>query len=248
MRLAIISPPSMLWWCGWGDHIHMALAQGVLNEAGLEYRVYFRARSMAGDYVILDNGAAEGDTFGSSALNIAAGMIKAKEVVVPDVLNNAQLTMEYGDAHLSRLINGKMIVPHGNTIEEWENCARYLLDRGTVQTIGLPKWSPIQRNVVLDRIAKLGWHTELDVHLLGLQGPPDDIKYLARDYPWIRSVDTGAPIAYAQHANYLTQYHEVGHRSLDWNGAAIEEQDPLARYIFENIKLLKSWCHPAGAE
>lgn len=256
MNLAIIAPTSMLHWCTHGDGIQMALAQHVLNEKELEYKHFFRSRSLAGEYVILDNGAAESVTGHASELNVAAGMVKAKEVVVPDVLNNAQLTMEYGDAYLNNIIERRMIVPHGRTLDEWKKCAQFLLNLGAVYSLGLPKWSPIPRTHVLEEIEKQHWNDTLQIHLLGLQGDPIQVKWLANAFPWIRSVDTAAPIAYAQQGHLIAEYPRVGHCSLQWDGPSFRDNlnpkiGPASEFYelkqaniaVANIELLKEWCH-----
>src|ERR1700748_2794438 len=124
MRLALIPPVSLI------DDIFNTNYQMVLPHiAHLNYIAAYRSARKRGDFLILDNGAAEGETPSLADLMTAAQDYMANEVVVPDVLGDADQTRalaeDFGEFieryHFNDLF-GYMGVVQGRTIDEIYQC------------------------------------------------------------------------------------------------------------------------------
>jgi hypothetical protein len=173
----------------------------VLSDA--EYAGFYRDRSEAGEFVILDNSVIElGYPLGASELIMAAKTIKAAEVVLPDRPGESDFTLTQvkaaGPGLKAALPDTKlMAVPQGRSVGEWFISAQDILDTGYVGAIGIGKFLGSMRQVIveeLDRIfSRQGAFWPTDFHLLGTWGNPIEIKDLA-GYEWIRGVDSKLPV------------------------------------------------------
>lgn len=217
MKLALITSP------GGGPLItefglayHMALAQYVLSDEA--YAECYRTLHGRGHFIMLDNGAAEnGRSMSVKQLCLAAKAIGADEIVMPDVLDNCLETIAATQGALDSVpVRMRAVVPQGVDWEDWEYCAKKLVSMGC-RTICIAKRYerlPGRRAQALDIIRSHDWHTTYDVHLLGChRNPLKEICDVVEDAPWVRGIDTAAPIAYAQHAALLT---DQLHYSFEW--------------------------------
>jgi hypothetical protein len=166
---------------------------------------FYRERHIHGDFIILDNGAPEGSLVRDELLISTANAIKADEVILPDVLRDADATIKASTSGkiLSAIpFQHRMIVPQGKDWDEWETCFVDLYKITKPRTVGVPKWLnelPEGRIRAL-RFLRLYQHSHsehFDIHLLGMARAP---KYeLAElNFPWVRSIDTALPVALAQ--------------------------------------------------
>ncbi len=198
--------------------MHLALADKILGDD--RYRQAYRDAVRRGEYVIVDNGAAE-NGFSVSASNLleAASAVGAQEIVAPDILEDSQGTLEATEEFLvrvgSQLQETKvkiMVVPQGKTGYEWQLCAQTMYEllksQGLTKRviIGVPKH--LDKKVAGGRATTLraivhGWGAPFRFHLLGSG------ELLCRDVATakvlrkIRSIDTGLPAALAQNGKRL---------------------------------------------
>lgn len=243
MRLAVIAPPNMLDRYCVHTHYQMALARKVLADPA--YARFYKDRNACGDWVIMDNGAAEEGTLNPEQLAKAAYLCHANEIVAPDVINDRYATMELYDNWYHKLPNGyhKMVVPQGSDVAEWMECASYMLGTADVQTIGVSKYHRTDRRVLLRTIERAGWHTRgVEFHLLGVAQAPRDVIAIAREFPWIRGIDTAAPVAYGLVGQMPDGYEHSGHIGLNWDSAAPPVGSLLDTLILRNIEVMKEWC------
>jgi hypothetical protein len=216
LKIAVISPNT-----GLAETLrlsfHFVLAPKIVNDRALQYKYADMARN--GDFVIIDNGAPEGESLSASAYIEVANNVGADEVILPDVLRDAEATLR---ASFNKdLLNvfpacSRMIVPQGEDWADWDACLEVMVEKIPARTIGIPKWLnelPGGRRRALEKIWQMGLHSRYNIHLLGVARPLfDEMGELC--VPWVRSMDTALPIALAQQNKLFTPFERV---SVDWN-------------------------------
>lgn len=205
MHVALISPTQhdLLNHYGRITHYHMALTHLVLEDD--YYARFYRERSAAGDYVILDNSVIElGSSLTTDMLVEAGRKIRASEVILPDVLDDGEATVHQAMAGISALARKQgggfklMAVAQGKTIGEFLQCYRELASNRFIDVVGIPKRAsrlmpgtgryPLLQHMLINKIIR----QDKSHHLLGVWENPIEIKYLSM-YNWIRGVDSVIP-------------------------------------------------------
>lgn len=226
MKLAVISPT---------EHLpavesrvlayHFALGQHLVNDS--DYYQWYRRAQSRGQFVIVDNGAAEPKSEREDFWTIAecAMDMDVDEIVLPDKLMDATKTLEMSlDSAVLNYIppRKRMVVPQGGNWSEWTSCLLTLVAHAEPASIGVPKWLEAWRGgrpKALSIILKHGLEKYHHIHLLGIHSKPfEEVTDALRAYPGIRGLDTAAPIAYAQNVGLLT---DEEHYSIDWEGPGI---------------------------
>ena len=220
MKYALITPP-------WGFFLqetynfgyHFVLAQ-YLNDPA--YAEHYKRLAQRGHFILMDNGAAElGEGIPDDELMRAADALGADEVVMPDVLDNTKATLERTYAAHKRFPECmRAMCPQGTTWDEWEYCATVMLDMGCATLCVAKRYEalPGGRARALRIIESNRWHLDHNIHLLGCYHDPlKEIKAARKVAPWVRGIDTAAPIAFAQHERTFEETDE--HFSLDWEGS-----------------------------
>lgn len=156
-------------------------------------------------FVILDNGAAEGEPVSNEGLQEAARLIGAKEVVLPDVMRDAQGTVDAATRYLKELGPAVgveyMAVAQGTTFDEVKKYIDQFKLYGPIATIGLPRLLvDYNRSMRIDlanwMLSEFG--KRYNIHFLGTNPAwPREVYYAARYAPHVRSVDTSMPYNYA---------------------------------------------------
>lgn len=159
-------------------------------------------RERAGRYLILDNQhpTSGGRTMGVSSVESlmdTAIKMKADEVIIPDVLNDAQATLNSFSMFFLRQQHlyydgGLMFVPQGRNLVEWMSCYDKFIQTGyshLVRTIGIPKWLGEDRFKALDYII----HPFM-IHFLGVESGWKELERVER----VRSWDTSLMYAFSQ--------------------------------------------------
>lgn len=199
MQVALICPPALLKKYGSQTRYHMALPHLYQQK---RYRDFFKERSQAGDFIILDNGAAEKYEFGHKHLFHIAENIGAHEIVVPDTLGDYNDTIAKGMAFARYAKPGYryMMVAQGSNVHEAMRTVDAMATSPTftyVTTIGIPRLLNIKdrhaRFKVTKYIIQEGYHKALDIHYLGANKPLDEVGYL-EEAGVGRGIDTSAPI------------------------------------------------------
>lgn len=205
-----------------GDEFHMALAH-LINKPGLEiYTHHFKEMSEKKKFVLLDNGAFEGELLPIAEVCNKAEAIGATEIILPDDYKNAEATkLLTRDAvkYLNLRYNGLhnlpfrlMAVPQGVTIEEWVECAAYIMHNiPGIKTIGVPKHlidSCKNRDARLWCLLKLQEMypdvvDKFDYHLLGCWKTPIEVMSVNKAaheerIPMVRSCDSAIAYVYAR--------------------------------------------------
>ena len=163
-------------------------------------------------YVILDNGEAEGIHYPTYALIDMALSFGVNELVIPDVIKDSSSTIKKANEFLLELNKrleddpkvgnlSLMFVAQGSNAFEFLQSIAWAAKQNEIHTIGIPRHALETCNDVSIR-ANLADFAMMEapgkqMHLLGTA--PWSITEL-RDYTWsdnVRSVDTSAPFNYA---------------------------------------------------
>jgi len=194
MKTAFNPPLAHLELADYGE-IFFAIAHHVMEYSG--YAKLYRERSDKGKFVIVDNGAYEKLTpLPPDELISQAKVVKAKEVIAPDILQKPILTLDLTKSFLSTLSTNErkqfriMGVPQSKRREGWINEYMKMIQLD-IDTVGIPKWLR-HRDVIVQRLLHLNkLDFSKDHHLLGIDHM--DELCLMPNY-LIRSIDTKLPI------------------------------------------------------
>lgn len=197
----------------------MCLAQLVLDNK--EYARYYANRAkMSNTYVLMDNGAAEGDQLSMDDLIRACRIIEPDEIVLPDTLYDADDTLNKFNNSLSyfktdmRLPYKIMAVPQGATFEDWKRCAEEMVKDIRVDTLGISKFIHIfsgNDNIRYDAAEYIEClmnkykRYNLEVHLLGCSEPLCVVNKIFDRFNFVRGCDSALAYIYAQNNKHPYQ-------------------------------------------
>jgi len=254
MRYAPIAAPQWARHYQRGDY-HMVIAPWVLDAAGIGQ--YYAMAARASDvWVLMDNGAWEGHNLSLDEIIRAGTLIRADEVVLPDVLHDGKATLKASLKGFHALreepwpgLKMVMFVPQGRTADVWRRCRDAWVNMWEVEnydsqialSIGInsPRGEGFDRkrsDLIIETVA-LGY----DVHLLGI---PDLQQFvhielpLAKSYG-VRGVDSSLPFALGSQGRLLApnsekiplgkpdQYEKISARNR--------------RLIHLNIAIMRQW-------
>lgn len=250
MKLGIIAPVPELDKLPIGD-CHLILTSLVLSNQA--YADFYRSRSDAGDFIIMDNDAHENkEALPIKDLIKAAEIVKPSEIVLPDVIRDSVATAIRTLRAVHEFKAGfpgtsLMAVIQGSTLYEWRKCLTELSKKAAyIDTIGIPRvfaddfgtWC-LAVQMVLDYWPHTGTQTFPVIHLLGSPHNIDSASQVERMWPGkIRSTDTAKPVHYALAGIGMEEvHHSAGHLP----GLNPDQRNPLSRPIdFFDITLTQS--------
>ena len=184
----------------------MCLAHLVDNK---KYANFYRNFS---GYVLMDNGAAEGEQLDFKGLLEAYEKIQPDEIVIPDTLCDSFDTIRKMNeflefAQLQNLDYKMMGVPQGKTFEEWKACAEAMVASDRINTIGVSKFLEMQTHDPLIRYKAVAYinklihmhnRHDLEVHLLGCSERSDIVKRIHEEFDFVRGCDSALGYIYTQ--------------------------------------------------
>lgn len=245
MKLAIISP---------AEHLpvieqyvlayHFALGQYLLGDS--DYWNWYRRAQARGQFIIVDNGAAEPESERApfhQIMDLALTM-DVDEIILPDKLRDKEATLDMSlDSNILKHIPNRkrMVVPQGSTWHAWSDCLHTLMSYCDPASIGVPKWLEEWeggRPRALEIIVNHGYEKRAHIHLLGIHSRPfAEVANALKVYKGIRGLDTAAPVAYAQHSKTIC---DDVHYSLSW-------KNPLAYYhvLTANVRIYAEYVAKA---
>lgn len=218
MKAALVSPTSLLEQVQPFSDYHLILTYKVIYSR--RYQAFYAARSKAGDYIILDNGAVEkgGRSVPLRDIVLAAVLTKPNVVVLPDYLFDSHRTLDELENALRspQLRFLRKVLPNiqlcaviqGLDQDDWLECFGILNDpRNGIDALGIPKVTGQifgHRWVVLEKIQK---KVKKTCHLFGVwwQDSLDDITREAQ-FPFVEGVDTPKPIRLAAYGLGLSDW------------------------------------------
>jgi len=245
MKAALI-PPKGYYKTAEQSNYHLMLAQ--IPDA--DYRRMY-AYMTDDNYIILDNGAAEGNAINDAALVRIAALIGVDEIVVPDVIGDYEGTIKRVDDFFTKVDLDKidvnyMLVPQGKNYEEIIRCIDYYTERWQEKAvIGLPRHlltTLDDRQARGNLCAYVATCGDIKVHLLGTSPVwPTEIKWIAHDYPWVRGVDSSMPYNYTIAGLELTGPAPIVPVSRP-NRYFTDERKLIEGLLEYNINTFKEWA------
>lgn len=203
MRVIPIPPLSMTAFMELSDAQLMLPLTEILKDT--RYARCLAAATQRSDYLILDNGEAEGKRIDWKHLLSIAEAYGVSEIVLPDVMGNAEETLQaikqvwFGRPQQYRYMG----VAQGENGTQVREMIEYLISLG-VQTIGLPRHMvrsrPQARLEILQWMTLTGQDTLAEIHLLGMNPTfPGELELIRQEgySDVVRSVDTSMPFVAA---------------------------------------------------
>lgn len=189
-----------------GKPYQMCLAH--LAQEDDAYAAVYREEAAAGNFVLLDNGAAEKAQPTLAELFEIIGKIQPTEFILPDELFDGSATLDRSYKALHALAGTDlkvktMAVPQGETLEEWLQCAREMLT-WPINTIGISKFmnykmGPYIRHTMMLKLERMcrQMNSSVQVHLLGCAYDPREVEAIGTAFPRVRGTDSSIPYVYA---------------------------------------------------
>lgn len=217
VKVATIVPTSLLS-INVSDTFHMALAQNIGvpgNAASKAYTNFFRSMVAADDFVLMDNGAAEGEQPTAEQLVPKIKLLHPTEIILPDTIYDKDITIRKGreaikvfkNEGIFQHVKHVMAVPQGADFEQWKQCVDEMLSWG-ITTLGVSKFiCPRYCDDYLpsDRVRYEACcyirerDSNVQIHLLGCWADPREIGYVAQQAPLhIRSADSAIAYVYTR--------------------------------------------------
>jgi hypothetical protein len=182
MRVAHIVPTAYMQsdWCNTG--YQLVLAHELIQDE--DYRSGAQSLAERGDFVIVDNGAAETgaahrfETILDASFNL---LPRVSEIVLPDVINDGKATVkrstQAANDYVSSLpaLCGFMAVPQGPDLTTYLWSFDQLVKLPGVRTMGISKyvemWCPGGRLALVNLLRETYRLQQARIHLLGLHHP-----------------------------------------------------------------------------
>ncbi len=206
MKVAHICSPQ------WIDHFQKGTYRMALAHWVTEYPDYVGRIGRKPAYLIMDNGAFEGQQQTVPQLILAAKRVCADEVVLPDVPGDGAATLTRSWSAYRKMANHRvMFVPQGNTVDEWKKC----LDSWTENweagylAIGVASLREEDGTPIFEsktETLKYAATLNLPIHLLGMTTPgyfAHELLPLAKEY-LVRGIDTSTAFALGAKGILLT--------------------------------------------
>ena len=219
-------------------------------RTNIDYMNTYRSARERNDYLILDNGCAEGDLVDNKTLMAVAAELGVHEIVAPDVMGNAEetydLTKAFVEENRSATDYNIMGVLQGESLAQVLYLAAAFAKIPQITTFGIPKVhinnnEPHTRAQIANELI-LRYGDKFKIHLLGLNNsfPTEmlDIKFPAN----IRSMDSAQPYKMAELGVVLTAYNARKHhpkRRTDYFSRKRAVNEGMLMY---NIEQFKAWC------
>jgi hypothetical protein len=204
MKAALIPPKGFFGTVRASDY-HLVLAQ--IKDPAYIYTYIDLVES--GDYIILDNGAAEGRTVKDEYLIQRAVQYGANEIVVPDVLGEPEQTLErahkfwevaHSECFSTKRAKFMGVVQSQGDLGSMIKCVEGFAEM-PITTLGIPRHfvdkDKYARYNFLSWLRNNGYDKRFEVHLLGTNPRfPTEICTLNEVHPWVRGVDSSLPYNY----------------------------------------------------
>lgn len=250
MRIATISPVPLLKWSR-TSNIHLILPELCYRS---EYIAYVKEMKARGDYIILDNGAAEGQVPTWPKLVQLAIEFEVDELVVPDVMLDAATTAEMARVFRGHAMEIKSSLPNvkfagvvqGRNTQDWQRLLLEYLNGVLMDYISVyhfPRCMNWQYHNQRVRFLEAMWHSgwlpaEAQVHCLGASDWIKEVVALAA-LP-IRSMDTSKPVVFGL-ARHEIEFHPEDIQRQDdfFNLTADLVQE---EYIDHNVFTYYGWA------
>lgn len=182
------------------NQYHMCLAH--LVKQSKVYADFFRRMSDEGKFVLMDNGAAEGEQLSIDQLVECYDVVRPTQIVLPDTLLDGHDTLRKhldGLSYLHGYYGEKlpfevMGVPQGHDLIEWTMCMKAMLELKEISCLGVSKFLEMEtgdktiRCDAVDAIASVT--SDVEIHLLGCSDGSAVVRRIFEKYPKVRGCDS----------------------------------------------------------
>lgn len=238
------------------NQYHMCLAN--IAARNKTYADFYKRMVSEGKYVLMDNGAAEGEQLSTASLISMYEYINPTEIVVPDTLCDGPDTLRKAVEFIAKypdLPYKLMFVPQGKTFEEWCNNAKaLLLSFENANSVGVSKFLNIATDDPMIRYAAAGFIEEfnathnrnVEVHLLGCDEGPAIVRDIQLEYPSVRGCDSAFAYIAAQAGTHIddTTTRPVG--EIDFiNGPYVEGLEDVLDEMADTAGVVYNGLHPS---
>lgn len=183
----------------------MCLANVVQEDSA--YAEFYKNLTRDDRYILMDNGAAEGQQLSMKELVACYERIMPNEIVLPDTLCDCQGTLRKSSEAIVYLndVYGMdkpftfMGVPQGCNLREWRECMEEMLQWPEIHAIGVSKFLQMKMQDEMARYDAVAYledaikeyrRFDIEVHLLGCSESPSTIAKIAKDFPFVRGCDS----------------------------------------------------------
>ena len=245
MRAALIPPKGYEAWA-LESTIHLVLPLAPLLKSTSYLHTYATARKR-GDYIILDNGCAEGELVDGATLINFARYIRANEIVAPDVMSDAGETLEATVSFLRDYPEASdyniMAVLQGSTPEDREFLLEQFVKHDAITAIGIPKvhvteeGSEVRKDIarMIHKVSK----DRFQIHLLGLsKAYPTEMRDVNFRAGSIRSMDSAQPFKVTELNHLLVSDPDATRRPTYFT----HKKEVNAATLRMNINTFKEWA------
>lgn len=232
---------------------HLLLAHDVAKDPG--YGEFFDKLHMY--TVIMDNSVIElGNAVDLGVIKQACHNVPPTTVVLPDVLLDAKATVDSCQAALvewrsafadlldkpiayTSFKRGFMIVPQGNTIEEWAWCAEQFKNEPNINFWGIPRNLVSKIGTRRDAIEIAhALNPERVIHLLGFSDNIIDDVICARSR-FVEGIDSAVPLRIASEGHEMSFVLKTGPRGTWWDTCEFNPR------MDTNIEMYRQWIRRA---
>lgn len=171
------------------------------------YAEFYSEASRGDAYILMDNGAAEGQQLSMEQLVACYERVMPDEIVLPDTLCDCEDTLRKSSEAIVYLNNVYgvhkpftfMGVPQGHNLSEWCRCMEEMLKWPEIHALGVSKFlqMEVQDEMTryyavqcLENAIKRHRRYDVEVHLLGCSESPQTIAKIAKDFPFVRGCDS----------------------------------------------------------
>jgi len=261
LKAAIISPTPLLRRYSSQSKYHLALAHLILTD--IDYCDFYREAVDEGDYVIMDNSVVElGAPLGIDDLIKAVNRVGAQELILPDFPAHPPQTF-MAAYNMAPIVKNQFpdiklqVVPQwygskdpANWMQSHTRMTEELEGDRKVDVIGIPKFLGLDRRFTCQKL-NLHRSEQHEYHLLGTTGNPIEIKELGK-YPWIRGVDSKAPVRFGTHGIVLHPDHGLMFpgelRSQLPEMDMRSNNDPFPIVTNHNVSVYQAWAEGVKGE
>ena len=221
MRAALISPTEFLNEVQPFSDYHLVLTHKVIHSH--KYQDFYRERSKAGDFIILDNSALENKAKSRPLKDVvlAAVLVRPSAVILPDYLFDSNRTLdELENALRSPALRFlRRVIPdiklcaviQGVDESDWLECFNILNDtRNGIDILGIPMLTTHLFGSRYEALRRISRRIKKQVHLLGFwhDVPLEEIKR-EREFDFVLGVDTSKPVRLAVQGKDLSHWTEL---------------------------------------
>jgi len=220
MRSALVSPANLLQDIQPYSDYHLILTHRIIYDS--RYQKFYRERSKIGDFILLDNSAAEkhGRSVPLKDVVLAAVLTKPSVVFLPDFMFDSHRTLEelenvFMSPHIRfmrRVLPETKIavVVQGASVEDWLMCFNIMNSLQGIDALGIPMLTTQifgNRWKALEAIKK---KVKKPCHLLGFwkTAPLSEIG-IERQYDFVTGIDTSKPVRLAVEGKGLDNWLDV---------------------------------------